>query len=208
MRAILKAMRTRSIGVVAVCVGLLVLGLGAVYAVARPTDWQSNAQLVLVPAPKNSSEIPTTLDGLSASGTVATYVELLSSSDLKRRAGSPPVALTVRSIPDSRVIQLTTVGTRDAVQPGLDAVVRASGSAQESLNDLWALRTIDAPSSPQRSGVSAGVLLLASALLALLAALVVVVALRRLEPSREPDFEPDLEAEELRMPAVSGSREH
>ena len=94
------------------------------------------------------------------------------------------------------------------MQPGLDAIVRASGSAQESLNDLWALRTIDPPSSPQRSGVSSGVLLLAAALLALLAALVVVVALRRLEPAPEPDYAPDLEAEELRMRAVSGSREH
>ena len=62
MRGILEAMRTRSIGVVAVCVGLLVLGLGALYTVARPTDWQSTAQLVLVPAPKDASDIPNTLD--------------------------------------------------------------------------------------------------------------------------------------------------
>ena len=197
-------MRFRLVGPIAVAVGLIVLALGVTYALLRPTDWQSTARLVLVPSPEDPKDIPNTLDGLNASGTLATYVELLSSSDLKRRAGSPPVALSVRSVPDSRVIALTAVGGRDAVQPGLEAVVRASASAQQSLNDLWALRTLEEPSGPERSGVSAQALILASALLALLAALIVVVALRRLEPPRAEGQDPD--QEEPRLRAFSGSR--
>lgn len=206
-------MRTRSVGAVAVVVALLVLAAGSAYALVRPVDWQSTAQLVLVPTPADPSDIPSTLDGLNASGTLGTYVELLSSPDLKQRAGSPPVALTVRSVPDSRVINLTTVGSKDAVQSGLTAIVRAGADAQGSLRDLWTLRTIREPSAPERAGVATSVLLLASMLLALLAALVVVVALRRLEPAtpgpdpRIPPFDDDEEEEELRMRAVHGSRE-
>jgi hypothetical protein len=197
-------MRFRPVGPIAVAVGLLVLALGVTFALLRPTDWQSSAKLVLVPSPEDPKDIPGTLDGLNASGTLATYVELLSSSDLKRRAGSPPIALSVRSIPDSRVIALTAVGGRDTVQPGLEAVVRASASAKRSLNDLWALQTLEEPSGPERSGVSSTALILASALLGLLAALIVVVALRRLEPSRAAGKDPDYE--ELRLRAFSGSR--
>ena len=206
-------MRTRSVGTVAVVVALIVLVAGSAYALARPVQWQSTAQLVLVPTPADPGDIPNTLDGLSASGTLGTYVELLASPDLKRRAGSPPVALSVRAVPDSRVINLTTVGSKEAVQSGLTAIVQAGADAQNSLRDLWTLRTIQEPSAPERAGVATSVLLLASMLLALLAALVVVVALRRLEPAnprpddpRIPPFD-DEEEEQLRMRAVHGSRE-
>lgn len=206
-------MRTRSIGTVAAVVALLVLAAGSAYALVRPVEWQSTAQLVLVPTPTDPGDIPNTLDGLSASGTLGTYVELLSSPDLKRRAGSPPVALTVRSVPDSRVINLTTVGGKGSVRSGLTAIVQAGADAQSSLRDLWSLRTIREPSAPERAGVPTSALLLASALLALLAALVVVVALRRLEPAapspdpRTPPFDDEEDEEELRMRAVHGSRE-
>jgi len=194
-------------------VALLVLAAGSAYAVVRPVEWQSTAQLVLVPTPEDPGDIPNTLDGLNASGTLGTYVELLASPDLKRRAGSPPVALTVHSVPDSRVINLTTVGSKDAVQSGLTAIVRTGADAQSSLRDLWTLRTIQEPSAPERAGVETSVLLLASMLLALLAALVVVVALRRLEPAtprpdpRIPPFDDEQEDEELRMRAAHGSPE-
>ena len=206
-------MRTRTVGTVAAVVALLVLAAGSAYALLRPVDWQSTAQLVLVPTPNDPGDIPNTLDGLAASGTLGTYVELLSSPDLKRRAGSPPVALTVRSVPDSRVINLTTVGSKESVRSGLTAIVQAGAEAQSSLRDLWALRTIREPSEPERAGVATSVLLFASMLLALLAALVVVVALRRLEPAtpspdpRTPPFDDEEEEEELRMRAVHGSRE-
>lgn len=204
-------MRTRSVGAVAVVVAILVLATGSAFALARPVKWQSTAQLALVPTPTDPADIPSTLDGLNASGTLGTYVELLASPDLKRRAGSPPVALTVRSVPDSRVINLTTVGDEESVQRGLTAIVQAGADAQGSLRDLWSLRTIQEPSAPERAGVATSVLLLASMLLALLAALVVVVALRRLEPAtpgpRDPRIPPFEDEEELRMRAVHGSRE-
>src|SRR6185503_12887934 len=102
---------------------------------------------------------------------------------------------------------LTTVGEEKAVQPGLTNIVRAGAEAQGTLQDLWSLRTIEAPSRPERSGVPVTTLLLATALLALLAALVAFVALRRLEPAATAEPAQRRGGKEPRVRAVLGSRE-
>jgi uncharacterized protein involved in exopolysaccharide biosynthesis len=177
-------MRNRSIGVLAAIVAILVLVGGVAYTVVRPIDWTSTSELVLVPTPKDPAQIPNTLDGLNASGSVATYVELLASGDLKRRAGAQAVSINVRAIPDSRVISVATVGEKQTVEPALQSVLRAATAAEGGLRDLWSLQTLESPSPPQPSGPSTSLLLLATLLLALLAAVVVVVALRRLDAAQ------------------------
>jgi hypothetical protein len=163
-------------------VALLVLGAGVAYALARPATYTSNAALMLTPAPGDPTAVPQLLDSFDRSGTAGTYVELITARDTLARAGSPPVTVTARAVPDTRVIDISATGARGDVQRGLTAVLAAAQQANAALRDVWRLNTLAAPSAPAAAGPSAALIIGAALALAALAALFVVVVLRRLAP--------------------------
>ena len=97
-----------------VALAVAVAGLG--YAAVRTPTYESSAQLVLVPQAKDPAVDADLLSSVSSAGTVGTYVELYGSADVAEAAGDPDVTITVRSVPDSRIIGVTASGDEDDVR--------------------------------------------------------------------------------------------
>jgi hypothetical protein len=170
--------RARTITAAVVAAVIIVAGFS--YAIGRTPTYESTASLVLAPNVTDRSELPNILDGFTASGTSGTYVEALSSPDVIRKAGSPPVSISVRAVPDTRVITMTASGGQADVRPGLNKVITAARTASTQLNDLWSLDVIASPSAPAASGPKTTLIFAATVLLAALGALFVLVILGRL----------------------------
>ncbi len=164
-------------------VAALVIALaGVAYTELRPVRYQSSGALVLAPMPGTASDKTNLLQGYERSGTIGTFVELLDSEDVFLQAGAPRVDVTVRAVPDTRVIRVTATGSRSAVQAGLNEVMFAAQSAQTTLSDLWELRRLERASLPATAGPSDVQLYGATALMAVLGGLAVLVLLARLTP--------------------------
>ncbi len=189
---------TRSLpATVTVAVATVILFSGLAYSIVRPITYQSQATLVLVPISADPKELPGVLDSFQRSGTAGTYVELLASADTLKRAGDPPVTVTVRSVPDTRAIRVTSAASdKNIVQPALRSLLTAATREQDKLVDIWDIRVLQAPSDPVQSSTSTGLLLMATLLLAVLGALCAWTLLRRYgqgpgsgdrRPPRPPD---------------------
>ena len=164
----------------AVGVALVILVAGITYSIVRPSNWESQSTVVLTPTVTDPAALSGVLDSVQRSGVVGTYVELLASNDTKKRAGSPPVTVDVRAVPDTRVIRVTTSSeNRRVVQPALSALLRAAQQEQQKLRDLWRLEILQSPSGAEKAGTPTSLILLATILLALLGAIAVVSVLRR-----------------------------
>jgi hypothetical protein len=121
------------------------------------------------------------------SGTLGTYVERISSDDTLEAAGSPPIEVEARSIPDTRVIEVfATAGDGEAAEEGLAAVMAVVTdepalltAAERREMDLWTVEPTEQPSEPARGGPSDTILVAASVALAALAGLLVLILGRR-----------------------------
>ena len=91
---------------VTIAVATVILFAGFAYSIVRPITYQSQATLVMVAQPTDPDDLAGVLDSFQRSGAAGTYVELLASEDTLKRAGDPPVTVTVRSVPDTRAIRL------------------------------------------------------------------------------------------------------
>jgi hypothetical protein len=182
---------------VALVVAALVLAAGLAYFATRGATWESKAQLILAPQGSDAAEDSVLLGSFDRSGTTATYVELIESSDVLDLAGDPDTSIEARSVPDSRVIDVTATGSWATVESDLDAVLRAAKQRGLQLSDPWRLQVLTTPSSRTTGGPSDVALLLAVLALAGVAGLatfVLVGALSRLtaEPGvRPPPASPD-----------------
>ncbi len=174
---------------VALGAGLAVILAGTAYILLRDQRWDSTAAVTLTPATTSPADPSTLFDSFDRSGTMGTYVELISSADTLDRAGSPPVSVEVRAVPDTRVIDVTATGKRDGVQPALTRLIDASIALQPRLGDVWSLSVIENPSEPAKAGPSNLLLFLAIPLLAALAAVASAVLARELgiPASASPD---------------------
>lgn len=189
-------MNTRGIRIAALAAAALVLLVGIVFTLTRSRDYESTATVVLSPTVKEAGEITTLLESFERSGTQGTYVQLMASDDTTAEARATGVSITVRAVPSTRAIQVTAKGGKEDVVPALESVISATKARQGSLSDLFALRVLESPSTPTLSGPGTGVLLLATLLLAIFAAIAVVVILRRLGPrARRPVQDPLFRAE-------------
>ncbi len=169
----------RAVLALAAVAALVVVVSGVAYALLiRDTTWESNAQLILEPQTVSLSERTAVIDAFDRSGTIGTYVELLSSRDILEEAGNPNVAVEARAIPDTRVIEVTATDGRNGVTDGLDSVLERARDAE--LGDLWKLTVLERPSAAERSGATTATLLIATALLACLAAIAVPLLVRGL----------------------------
>jgi hypothetical protein len=175
-------MRANARVTAAVVVALAVLGAGIAFAVQRPVRYVSKATLALAPAASTRADRSAALDSFTSAGTSGTFVELLASGGTVRRAGFPPVALSVRAVPDTRVIVASATGSPDAVQPGLASLVAAAKAGEADLGDVWQLVTLSEPSTPVLAGAGTVSILFATLLLAVLAGVATLVALSRLGP--------------------------
>lgn len=175
-------MSVRLQAIIALAVGLAVLAAGAAYTFSRQASYESDGSLLLAPKPGVTPDIVSNLlQSFDTSGTSGTYTELITSNDTLAQAHVPGgIDVTVRAVPDSRVLQVTATGPTGDVQSALRAVIRTSIARESETGDVWQLQSLESPSAPSRAGPSKGVLLLATIVLALLAPLVVMVAVRRL----------------------------
>jgi len=164
-------------------VALAVLAAGTAYTLLAPAQYQSTGAVVLSPAPGNGGNVPDLLGGFERSGTIGSFVELIASDDLVRRAGNPPVDVGVRALPETRVIRVTTEGGKDVVAPALTALLITAQRDQATLRSLWDLNVLESASPPQRAGSPASYMLAATFILAVLAWLFVFVLLRRGVPA-------------------------
>jgi hypothetical protein len=174
---------------IALCSGLVVILAGAGYIVSHDQRWESTASLTLTPTAVSTADRAYLFDSFDRSGTLGTYVELISSAATLDQAGSPPVSVEARAVPDTRVIDVTATGGRDEVQPALTHLISASTAAESELGDVWQQTVIDQPSAPTESGASNLVLLVATLLLAVLATVASFVLMRELgvpRPASEP----------------------
>ena len=162
--------------VFALLAAVVILLAGTLYTVNRSPKYQSTSALVLAPTAADSSDRTGLINGYDRSGAIGTFVELIASPDTLVAAGQPPVTIDVRAIPDTRVIEVTATGERDVVRPALTALLAAARGSQSTLNDLWTLRVLETPSAAEEAGPSVAMLLAATVLLALLAALFLYVA--------------------------------
>jgi hypothetical protein len=172
----------RIVRLAALVTASLVVLVGLVFTLARDRDYESTATVVLAPTAKEAGEITTLLESFERSGTQGTYVELMASDDTTAEARAKGVSITVRAVPNTRAIEVTAEGGEDDVVPALESVIAATEDRQESLSSLFALKVLESPSSPTLSGPGTGILLLATLLLAIFAAVAVVVILRRVGP--------------------------
>src|SRR4051794_24671243 len=164
----------------AVLASLVILGAGVAYAVLRPATYQSTSRLVLVPKAKSLNDISNLTSSFSSSGTAETLVELIASKDTVKSAGADGLDVGVRAIPSSRVIAVNVAGGDEKrLQPALDRLLETARQEQTRLNDAWGAEVLEGAQTPSRSGPSAGLVLLATLLLAVFGGVLVLVALQR-----------------------------
>ena len=179
-------MKRGLVRLIAVVAALAVVAGGIAYIALRHRDWKSSAELSVNPDSGSVDTQANLLGNLQESGTIGTRVELISSKDTLDAAGNPPIQITVRSIPDTRVIDVSATGAEDDVSPGLDSILQAAKDGDNKLGDPWTLRIIASPSTPVLAGPSDSVLAAATALLAILAGIATLAALRSLAPEPGP----------------------
>lgn len=163
-----------------------IIAAGAAYALVRPVNYESGGKVVLVPTATAPNDISSVLDSFERSGTAGTYVELIGSSDTLEQAGSPPVTLSVRAIPDTRAIDVSASSRyKSVVRPAIESILTTAQKRQTELNDPWTLKVIETPSSASRTGPSTLLILLAAILLAMLGAVAVLALIGRLDAQRD-----------------------
>lgn len=170
---------------------LAVLAAGVAYSLVSPKQYRSTGALILSPSPTDPGDLTNLLNSFERSGTMGSFVELIASDDLLVRAGNPPVDVGVRAIPDTRVIQVTTEGSRDVVTPALTAILNAAQRNQATVRDLWDLNELESASRPEVAGAPLPFMLAGTVILALLSALFVFVLLRRAVPALMQALEAD-----------------
>jgi len=192
LKPLIRLNRSMALGVT-VAVATVILFAGLAYSFVRPVTYTSTATLVLAPTPERPADLAGILDSFQRSGTAVTYVELLASQDILKRAGDPPVTVSVRSVPDSRVIRVTTSAQdENVVQPALRSIVLAANQEESKLVDVWELKPLQSPTAPARSSTSALLIVLATLMLALGGAVATWTLIRRygMVPERRPSREP------------------
>lgn len=170
----------RRVAVTLVATAVLATGVG--YALTRQTTWEAHGSVYLVPSVEDPFTRSTLLDAFQRSGTIGTYVELLTSETLRARASARDIGLRVSAVPDSRVISLRASGNAKRVQTGLAALQRAALEPEAQIGDGWELRLGQPASAPLRRDTATHIVVLAAVMLAALAALVASVLLERLFP--------------------------
>jgi hypothetical protein len=199
--------------VMAAVAAALVLAAGVAYAVVRDPGWESDAAVTLQPAPLANGNRVGLLDVFDRSGTLGTYVETISSSNTLEAAGSPPIDVEARSVPDTRVIEVVASGNgRAAVQGGLASVVDVVAAAPVEADagerremSLWTAEVTQSPSAAVQPGPSTPVIVAATLVMAALAGLLVLILGRRtivLAPPPRPD--PSFDAELSPAPTSNG----
>jgi acylphosphatase len=182
----------RSIGIAALVAAATVFLAGLIYTIARDRSYESVATVVLSPSQAEPENISSLLESFERSGTLGTYVELMASNDTTAEAREMGVSITVRAVPDTRAIRVIAEGGKEEVQPALQSVIEATRNRQTALSDLYVLEVLESPSERTQAGPSTGILLLATLLLSIFAAVGTVAILRRFGPQRRAPIQGDL----------------
>ena len=172
-------MSPRKINLAALVAAAIVLVAGVAFTLVRDRPYESVATVVLSPSSAEPDNISSLLESFERSGTLGTYVELMASDDTTADARNRDVSITVRAVPDTRAIRVIGEGDEDAVQPAVQSVITNTENRKTALSDLYEFEVLERPSEPELAGPGTAVLLLATVLLALFAAVAVIAILRR-----------------------------
>jgi len=194
---------------IAGAVAAVIFAAGLAYELLRPAIYASSGSLVLSPLTEEESNLTNLLQGFERSGTMGTFVELIASDDTLQEAGDPPVTMTVRAVPDTRVIRVDVTGDREVVNPALSAVLVAARDRRAEVNDLWDLQTLEEASAPVAAPPSTMLVMLATIVLSVLGAAVVFILFARLFPrARVPEIDSPYRAhpdDEMGAPPMVGA---
>jgi hypothetical protein len=191
----------RGVTIAALVAAAMVLIAGIAFIAVRDREYESVTTVVLSPSTTEPDQISSLLESFERSGTLGTYVELMASDDTTAQARALGVSVTVRAVPDTRAIRLIAEGDEDQVVPALRSVIATTRARQTALSDLFTFEVLENPSTPTLAGPSTFLLLLATLLLAVFAAVAVVAILRRLAPpdSQRPVQDAPARAERARV---------
>jgi hypothetical protein len=172
----------------AAAAALLVLLVGATYALTNTPSYESSASVALVPKHAAPHDLRADVQPETIATTAGTYLELLTSPSTLDEAGFRGVHLSAEDVPDTSVLKsgsltlsidmATRSRQRRLVQPALSAVIATARRHEGELDDLWDIRTVSSPSAPKRFGPTRGRIVSASVLLSLLAALALSTLIR------------------------------
>lgn len=176
---------------VPILVAGLVLAAGGAYAALRQETYESSGRLVITPKTVDPRELPPLLDSVTGSGTLGTYVELITSKDTLTVAGSPSVEVEARAIPDTRVIMVTTRGEERVVRAATAALMLTAQRRAPRLGDPWRVRVLETASLPGEAPPTLLSIILATVALAAFAAVFVSLASRRFLPSQGSNHRSD-----------------
>ena len=156
--------------------GLVFTG-GVIATSTLADDYRTSGSLVLVPRGATDTEDVQQTVNYTETTALGTWVEQVDSAATGARPGPPGVAITVRAVPDTRVIKVRATGARDAVQPAVAGVMDKAVASGDALDDRWTLRTIERAGAAEPAGPTLAKRLGASVALALLGALAVIAFL-------------------------------
>lgn len=189
----------------AVAAGALLLLIGLVAIWSRPTQYEAEARVLIVPA-QTTGDLPvTSLDTLSRGTVVETFAQVLASPRVRfaafRRAGIPTgtsddVKIETGVLSGTAIVRVVATG-RDAerAEDAADAIARHRPDLAGYTAAFKPLRIVSAQGTAERAGpapLALSVALVAAALLN--AVLVLVLLRRRSNRMRERGTELSLEA--------------
>jgi hypothetical protein len=196
----LRTLRSRSTELAALGAAALVMLAGVAYVELRSVDYTSQAKVILEPTGRTSPERTTAIGTFLNSGTLGTYVELLSSGPTLEQPKYASVDVKARAIVgasaggsngNTRVIKVIATSTDAALlEPALRSLLASVLKRQPQFRDIWELRVLQGPSSPEAAPPTSKAILQGTLVLALLAAVIVWTLFRRDDSTAGARFRP------------------
>jgi hypothetical protein len=150
---------------------------------------------------------------LIGSGTLGTYVELLSTAPILEQPKFSTVRVKARAVVgasaggsngNTRIIRVIATSTDAALlQPALRSLLASASQRQTQLRDIWQLRVVSQPTSPEVAPPTSKSILKGTLVLALLAALIVLTLFRRDDSTAGARFRPRVANRWRRSPGTS-----
>jgi hypothetical protein len=196
----LRTLRSRPTELAALGAAALVMLAGVAYVGLRSPDYTSHAKVILEPTGRTHADRATAVGTLIGSDTLGTYVEVLSTAPTLEQSKYSSVDVKARAVVgasaggsngNTRIIRVIATSTDAALlQPALRSLLASASQRQTQLRDIWQLRVVSQPTSPEVAPPTSKSILKGTLVLALLAALIVWTLFRRGDSTAGARFRP------------------
>jgi hypothetical protein len=196
----LRTLRSRPAGLAALGAAALVMLAGVAYAGLRSADYTSHAKVILEPTGRTAPERTTAVGTFLDSGTLGTYVELLSTAPILEQPRYASVHVKAQAIVgasaggsngNTRIIRVIATSTdANLLEPVLRSLLASGNRRQSELRDIWQFRVLSQPTSPEAAPPTSKSILEGTLVLALLAAVIVWMLFRRDDSAAGARFRP------------------